>query len=551
MTRSLVPVADTPRAPRTTLDRARTLGFDTVDAIVVGAGAGGLTTAALLARRGLSVLVLERRDVAGGSLNTCRRPGYAFDAGAQYIGDCGPGGSVPRILRAAGATDGGFLEMDPDGYDTFCFPDFTFRMPRGVERFRARLLERFPHEAPGIDRYLTALTQIWALQSLRGRPAVIMGTLWRSRAALPAFHGTVERFLNTCTRDSKLRAVLTAQGGEYAEPPSRAPLLTHATVQMSYLQGAYYPAGGPEALSRRLVSSIERHGGTVLLRTTVTRILVQRGRVTGVEFESAQLGRRTVRTPVIVSDTGLERTYLGLVGVDQLRAKTVRRVRGDDTAPRLGAVYLGVKRDLRAEGIPNTNFWVHPSYDPEALYAEARAGRFCPEPACFISPTSLKDPTNPRLAPPGITNVQIKAVVPSQPEAWGTTTAEIASGAYVRNPAYRWATEAFADRLLGVAERVLPGLRRDVVYLDAATPISHAHLTGSTGGAACPNAALPHQALFHRPCAAAEIKGLYVCGAATRTGHDVVSTMWSGAVAASEIAGVGVLRDVMDLRPAG
>jgi monoamine oxidase len=77
-------------AQRLTAERYRTLERDTFDVIVVGAGTGGLTAAALLARHGCSVLVLDRHQVAGGNATVFHRPGYAFDVGIHYIGDCHP-----------------------------------------------------------------------------------------------------------------------------------------------------------------------------------------------------------------------------------------------------------------------------------------------------------------------------------------------------------------------------------------------------------------------------------------------------------------------------
>ena len=130
----------------------------------------------------------------------------------------------------------------------------------------------------------------------------------------------------------------------------------HAVVTMSYLAGAAYPAGGGQVISDRLAAVIEQHGGKILLLAPVTRIVVEGGRVVGVEFDSHHLGRRTVRAPVVISDADLKETLLDLVGPAHLKPTTVQRVQGYEMAPALGVVYLGVRRDFRAAGVPNTNF---------------------------------------------------------------------------------------------------------------------------------------------------------------------------------------------------
>jgi phytoene dehydrogenase-like protein len=213
------------------------------------------------------------------------RRGYQFDVGLHYIGGCEPDGHIPRILCAAGVEDVVFRELDPDGFDTLVFPDFTFRVPKGIDAFRARLIERFPSEASGIDRYLAMLRGVWSLQELRGAGfAKSMRTLWQARKALWNINSTLKRFLGACTADQKLQAVLAAQSGDYAEPPSRASLMMHAVVTASYLMGAYYPVGGAQAISDQLAKSIERHGGKILLMSEVTRIVVEDGRAVGVEY---------------------------------------------------------------------------------------------------------------------------------------------------------------------------------------------------------------------------------------------------------------------------
>ncbi|MFM9881888.1 MAG: phytoene desaturase family protein [Burkholderiales bacterium] len=529
------------------------------DVIVIGAGTGGLTAAALLARRGRSVLVVERHAVAGGNATVFNRPGYQFDVGLHYLGDCGPDGMIPRILRAAGIHDITFRELDPSGFDTLVFPDFTFYLPRGIEAFRARLIERFPREAKGIDRYLAVLHGIRALQGLWGGGiGQAIRSVWQARTAIRFRNRTLEQFFDRHITDRRLRAVLAAQSGDYAEPPSRAALLAHAAVIEGYLMGAYYPQGGAQTISDRFVTAITGCGGEIRLRSTVTRILIERGRAVGVEFVDDDPTREIARgekahapqiahAPVVISDADIKHTLLELVPPDQLRTPTLERTRSYEMAHALGVVYLGVRRDLRAEGIRNTNFWVHPGYDPEAVYAAARAGRFDPDPPCFIFASTLRDPDNPRLAPPGHANIQLVSIVPAQPQAWGTTAGELASGAYRDNPAYVQTKDAFAARLIKTAERALPGLSGAIVFQEVASPLTHSRFTRSTGGTGYGIGLIPSQFLMRRPGPLTDVGGLYLCGASTISGHGIAGTMMSGVLAAAKVVGPRLLNEV--LRP--
>ena len=121
------------------------------DVVVIGSGLTGLTAAAYLAAIGKKVLVLEQYDVAGGCSQTFRRKNeWQFDVGLHYIGGVKTG-EIARVLQGIGLDDRiEFPELDPDGFDTFVFPDLEFKVPKGWDNYIERLVETFPDEEEGL-----------------------------------------------------------------------------------------------------------------------------------------------------------------------------------------------------------------------------------------------------------------------------------------------------------------------------------------------------------------------------------------------------------------
>ena len=225
------------------------------DAVVIGSGLGGLTAAAYLCAAGRRTLVLEAHYVAGGNSQVFRRQNggrsYEFDVGIHYIGECGRDGLITSALHGVGLAERVvFRPLDPDGYSTLIFPDFTFRVPVGWDRYRQRLLDTFPEEAEALGKVVDLLRQVgeesWRLQR---------GEFEMQDAATEA-----PRFLEWGLRpitdlfeahrlSPQASAVLVGEQGTYAVRPSRTPVVIQAAITNHFLRGAYYPEGGGQVIA--------------------------------------------------------------------------------------------------------------------------------------------------------------------------------------------------------------------------------------------------------------------------------------------------------------
>jgi len=521
------------------------------DAIVIGAGLGGLTTAAYLATNGQRVLVLEQHWVAGGNAHVFRRKrAFEFDVGVHYIGDCAPGGAIPNVLRGIGLEDKiEFLELDPDGFDTILFPGVTFRVPKGWDKYRERLVAAFPDDETGLHRCLDVFEQLLAemrrLYAAGAAPDLAkllpeIPTLirWGGRALSDLF--------DDCGLGAKARAVIIAQSGAYAVAPSRTPVAVHAGFLDHYLKGAYYPRGGGQVLPARLVEVLRANGGEVRTRQRVDRILIEDGRAAGVRLTTGE----ELRAPTVISNADVKRTLLDMVGAEHISPATAARVDAYRMALPIFCVYLGLDIDLR-ERMPNTNYWYCDSFDLEDIYQTCYDGRLPEHFPLLITTASVKDPHTRRIAPPGCSSIEIMTWVPANYDVWGVHEGPAAGEKYHRDRDYRSNKERLTELMIDGAEHPLPGIREHIVWKEAATPVTQERFTLSTGGTSYGIEMAVDQSGPNRPAPATEIPGLFLTGASTTSGHGIVGTMRGGVATAGAILGRDVMREVEEGRVFG
>jgi all-trans-retinol 13,14-reductase len=510
------------------------------DVVVIGAGTGGLTAAAYLAAAGRRVTVVDRGYAPGGHGSVFTREGFEFDIGLHYLGSTRTGApSTKRLLDPLGI-DVAYAPVEPT--DTVVLADGQrFEVPRGLEAYRAALHAALPDERAAIDRYLGTVDTVDALVAQLGRtpaPAEVPTTLRRAGVVLRRARDTVGGYWDQLGFSPRARTLLGWFQGTYAVAPSEASLLYHCVLTMAFVNGGWYPRGGGAVISDRLADVVTGNGGQFLQRHEVTQITVDDERVTGVVATDPDGETVTVSASTVVAAGDIKQTFLSLLDPAVVPRKLARRVRGYEMALPLAVLYLVVERDLAAEGIPATNFMVVPEDDLQGTFDQARRGEFADEPFVWVTSASLKDPNNPRLCPPGHTNLQLMTLAPPQPAAWGLKVGE------QRGEAYQAAKDELTRQMLKVADRSIPGLSDTAVYTDLATPYTETRYMGVTDGTSYGIAATPDQMLWDRPGPTGPIPGLYLAGASTRTGHGITGTMIGGIGAASAILGQPAVKAV-------
>lgn len=532
-------------------------GRSTWDAVVVGSGMGGMTAAAYLAANGKRTLVLEQGDVLGGCTHVFRRKGFEFDVGVHYLGDCGrPEGNIPTILRGLGAEERiEFREIDPDGFDVLAFPSVTFRVPRGWDAYRERLLATFPGDAAGLRRYLRIMRKL-ADAVDRGRtPASLSGVASmaaRAGWAAPFAMVPLSRLFDVCGLSAGPRLVLAGQTPAFAAPADRAPAVVQAGFLKNYLEGgAYFPVGGGQVLAATMAEVVRANGGDFRLNARVHQVLVDDGAVSGVQLDSGEV----ITAPVVVSNADLKRTYAELLPPHAVSSMRRKRVSRSAMAWPLFNTYLGLDVDL-SESTGDAQIWKFGSDGDFGAMQKAigwqAAGRdrelwlrkVRDNASAMIHISTNKDPGT-GLAPEGHSSVEVMTFLPPDHDLWGVHQGGPAHGEKYRgNPDYTSTKEAVTEILIDLAAEVIPNLRDHILWKESGTPITQERYTRSTAGGSYGIEMRLLQTGPLRPKPTTKIRGLYLAGASLGWGPGVEGVMLSGVGATGAALGRDLLGEI-------
>ncbi|AMM29039.1 NAD(P)/FAD-dependent oxidoreductase [Acinetobacter pittii] len=525
------------------------------DVIVIGAGLGGLSSAAYCAAAGKKTLLLESYSVLGGCSHVFRRkPNWEFDVGVHYVGDCGENGEVPNLLRGLGLEDKiTWLPLDNKAFDIIVGPDLEIKIPLGWDNYLHNLIEQFPNEEKGLRRFVSVVQKIGDALDI-GRSTSSTSDMLKlfkdSGTAAPWVMAPLPSLFAACGLSPKLSLVLSVQCGALATSSLVMPVALYAGFLKHYVvRGGWYPKGGGQMLAAGFAEVVLTHGGEIRTDTKVDRIIIENGQAVGVELEGGEI----IHSKAIISNADIKRTYRDLVGHENLPRSIVKKNENWKMSWPLINAYFGVELDLSET--TNSNYFVIPNWKAAKSYlslaninsrmlsrAHKRnafdwANDFAENQPAYIQSSTRRDPSNVHSAPSGHSAIEVQTLAPFAPKLWGITEEQMLTGEYREHSNYQEIKEIVTDGLLQRVEQVYPEAKAKVKLRELGTPATQQRYTLSSGGAAYGLESRITQFGLFRPGTKTVIKGLYLAGCSTKTGAGTVGSMLSGVFAASEVVG--------------
>jgi phytoene dehydrogenase-like protein len=523
------------------------------DLIVIGGGHNGLVTAAYLARAGLRVCVLERRDVLGGACVTEEVwPGFKVST-AAYVNSL----LRPEIIRDLELKRHGFEMLPrnpssftpfPDGRSLLLGPDKALTR-REISKFSAKDAEALPRYEAMLERVADFLEPTLTMTppspwSLRPGNLVQLAKLGLAFARLGAdgqkaveiLTGAATPILDRWFESEQLKVTLATDAiiGAMASPsmPGTAYVLFHHVMgECDGARGVWgYVRGGMGRISDAIAAAARERGAVIRTYAEVARILVRNGVVQGVALADGT----EVRAPRVASGVDANVTFLRLMEPADLPVEFLDQVRHIDYASASCKINIALSELPDFTAVPGTapgpqhrgTIHISPTMEYiERAYDDAKYGRPSQQPIIEATIPSAIDDT---LAPNG------KYVMSMFTQYFPY---KLATGLSLEDE-----KERYADRCFDMMNHYAPNFKRSVIARQVLSPVDLEQRFGLTGGNIMQGVMSLSSLSFMRPVPGyadyrTPVRGLYLCGAATHPGGGVMGAC--GYNAAREI-----LRDV-------
>ena len=399
------------------------------DVVVIGSGLGGLTSANRLANSGHKVLLLEHHHQLGGLATWFKRKGHIFDISLHGF----PYGMVKtcrkywnrQIMDA-------IVQLQKIVFDN---PQFTLTTTFDREDFTRILLNQFKISQSVIDSFFNtvAAMNFYDDQSMSTRD--LFEKFFPGR-------DDVHRLL--------MEPITYANGSTLDDPA-----ITYGIVFSNFMnKGVFTFQGGTDQLIGMMVEELNKNGVTICTQSRVDRIVIDNGKVRGV-----QVGDRFIETPTVVSNSGILNTIYDLAGKDNFPDEFLQKADAVRVNTSSCQVYIGIKKDETIDDIGDLIF-------------TSRAENFSSKELLDMHTGSRTYSIYYPRTRPAHNRYTVVASMNSKFDDWAELSLDD----------YETEKQSLIDRTMDDLERYIPGVKQKCDWLEAATPTTFRRYTLHTKG---------------------------------------------------------------------
>lgn len=448
---------------------------------VIGAGMGGLTTAALLSKAGFSVCVLEKEPHAGGYLAGFRRKDFRFDTAIHWLNQCTPGGMACKIFDLLGNDHPNVIPQRR--IRRYKGESFDYLLTNNPDELRDQLISEFPHEREGLLRFFKAAKKLgksFNEFSKIFRTEESMTAVERMKNKLPllkfampfipyiSYTGEkgLKKGLNKFFKDEKLHKIFTGE--------------TELLSCLVPIGWAYYgdfqspPVGGGQVLPEWMEHVVKYYGNDIIYKAAVSEVVVENNTAKGVKFTHFNTNY-IVNCKYVVAACDIETLYEKMLPQHAIPAKLKDKLKDADIYS--SSVTVSIALDCTPDKLGFNEELVH-IVTENAPTGEQCDGNPHTSEISILAP-SFRDPS---LAPEGCGTLTLfMPAFMNYSNEWETDKDD--NGNYKRGEAYKQLKNEIADIIIQrVEDMVAPGLRSHILFYDVATPVTHWRYTGNRGG---------------------------------------------------------------------
>jgi len=451
------------------------------DVVIIGAGVGGLTAAALLSKAGFSVCVLEKETRIGGYLAGFRRGNFRFDTAIHWLNQCSPEGLVSKVFDILGSDHPNAVPQTR--IRRYKGESFDYLLTNDPNQLRDKLIAEFPDEKKGIQKFFQAARRL-------GTSFKNFNNIFRTEESMSFFERAKNKFrllefalpfipyisytgekglkkgLNRFFKDQRIHKIFTGE--------------TELLSCLVPIGWAYYgdfqspPRGGSQVIPQWLQHVVEYYNNPVCLKARVKQILLHDGKSTGVLFDYMGT-EQSINSKYVIAACDVESLYEKMLPENAVPAALKNKLRKAELYS--SSVTISIALDCPTEELGFNEEMIHLVAE-NISFADHTGGDPAKTEISILAP-SLRDKS---LAPEGKGTLTLyMPALMGYMDNW--MTRRDGKGNYIRGEEYKKLKNETAETLIKRVEQNLGiDLRSHILFYEVATPVTHWRYTGNRNG---------------------------------------------------------------------